>query len=182
MAKKDKEQFSPPATIDDGSVSDDPPEYFLVYGDPLDNSRQHIYSRYAMGDSLKQIAIDCSMEVAEVMAVMRQRPAEYKETREKREIFERLRVQRSLNLCDAINLGLLEWAHEHKSVTLDKDFMSHLSKIVKDLANRHALNEGKATVNIGITEILTDEVMRERLKAQDEAGHGLAVDDIGGAE
>lgn len=179
--KKSKEAFTPPAVIDDGSVST-PPEYFLVYGSPGDSSRAHIYSRYAMGDSLKDIAHDCGMTKEAVQAVMRERPVEYKETKEKREIFEQLRVQRSLNLADSINLSLLEWIHAHPLTMFDKDFMSHLSKTVKDLANRHALNEGKATVNIGVTEILTDEVMRARLKAQDEAGHGLAMDDIGSVE
>lgn len=179
--KKPKAACDLPAVIDDGSVPT-LPEFFLVYGSSEDDSRAHIYSRYAMGDSLKQIAHDCGKEASEVQAIMRERPAEYKETREKREIFERLRVQRSLNLGDAINLSLLEYVHEHKSLMFDKDFMSHLGKVVKDLANRHALNEGKATVNIGITEIITDDEIRRRIAAQDEAGHGLAMDDIGEIE
>lgn len=156
-------------------------EYFLMYGPGEDGDRAHIYSRYAMGDSLEQIAHDCDMSVGEILAIMRKRPAEYKETREKREMFERLRVHRSLSLIDGINLATLEGIREG-TVSLDKDMMLHLSKAVKELANRHALNEGKLTANVGITEQITEVEMRRRMAAQDAAGHGLAVDDIGEVE
>lgn len=144
------------------------------------SSPVHIYTRYAMGDMLKQISSDHGMDEVEVLDIIRaNRPKEYPETKGSREDFEHLRVQRQLNLCDALNLAVLEMAGREPALMRDTDFAAHIARLTKVLANRHALNEGKVTEIVGITEMLTDEEMRRRMQDQDEAGDGLAVDDIG---
>ena len=159
-------------------MPDDSEEYALMFGPGPNNDRAYAYSRYAVGDPLSEIAKDSGLSIQDVLALMRQRPSEFAETKQMREDFERLRVQRSLSIIDDHNLGVLEGI-QAGTVVVDKDLRKELTKMAKDLAHRHALNEGKATAHMKITdELLTDEEVRDRLKAQDEAGHGLAVDDI----
>lgn len=149
------------------------------YGSADDSSPAHIYSRYAMGDMLEQICSDYRIEPVDIEAIIREQPKAYAKTKKSRQAFHDLRVQRQLSLADALNLCLLEMASREPTLMLGKDFASDITKLTKVLAHRHALNEGKVTEIIGIDEMLTDKEMRRRIQAQDEAGDGLAMDDIG---
>lgn len=149
------------------------------YGSAEDSSPSHIYSRYAMGDMLKQIASDHNLEAGDVHAIIRDQPKDYPDTQESRKAFHHLRVQRQLSLADALNLHVLEMAAQKPEMMLNIDFASHVAKLTQVLANRHALNEGTVTSIVGLTPIMSDEDIRQQIKAQDDAGHGLAIDDIG---
>lgn len=149
------------------------------YGSSEDSSPADVYSRYAMGDMLSKIGKDHKLKPRQVRAIIREQPKDYDKTKKSREAFHRLRVQRQLNLADALNLHVLEMAASNPEMMKNKDFAEHVVKLTKVLATRHALNEGKVTSIVGITAMLSDEDMRRRIQEQDEAGDGLAVDDIG---
>lgn len=148
----------------------------LMFGGK-DNTRAWIYCRYAMGDPVSVIASEAGMSEQVVLEIMRELPKEHEQTKKLREAFMGLRVQRSLSLVDAHNLRVLEALTEG---TIDEackpDVVKELSKMVKTLAERVRLHEGKATQIIRtIDEELSVDDLKQRLTEMEAAGDGLAT-------
>lgn len=157
-----------------------PPENTLVYGPGTEGAaRAVVYTRYAMGDRVVDIAKDSGLPVTQVYNLLRSRPTDYAKAKEEREAFSNLRTKRTVHGIDNVILRFVERLNESPEVMPSLDTIKVLGKINVDLARRDMLNDGKATDRTQVDVITSDDAIRERLRAQDEAGHGLAVDDIG---
>lgn len=179
-----------PNTIDEGSeppvnaaalsTHTIPTDRFLVYGSSEDNSDLHIYCRYAMGDDVTAIARDYGRSVPEVMKILKSRPIDYLNTKKSREAFEKLRIHRSLSVGDKVTLEKLERMSGQQY--LDKDDLSYLAKTVKELAHRHALNEGNATHKVDIEVRSTRDEVMQRMLDEEAAGDGVDLGETGPRE
>lgn len=157
-----------------GFEEDNDEELRLSFGG-RDGKREWIYARYAMGDQLEVIAQDCGITKAKVLELMREMPEAYEETIKAREAFSGLTVKRSLSIADAYNLRMLEKLNDG-TLEPTPDLVKEMSKLVKELANRVRLHEGKATAIVRVDdEELTLEGLKEKIKKVEAAGDGLAT-------
>lgn len=149
-----------------------PEELRLSFGG-RDNTRLWIYARYAMGDQLEVIAADCGKSEAQVLTLMREMPEEYETTIKAREAFSGLTLKRSQSIIDAYNLRLLEDLNSGKLVATTET-IKELGKLVKEIANRVRLHEGKATAHIRVDDVeLSLEEYKRRLDEVEDAGDAL---------
>ena len=140
-----------------------------------DGQREWVYARYAMGDQLEIIAADCGKTEKQILELMREIPKLYEETIEAREAYSNLTVKRSLSICDAYNLRTLERLNSGE-LDLEPEKIKEIGKLVKDLANRVRLSEGKATTVVRVDdEELTLEGLKEKIRKIEAAGDGLAT-------
>jgi len=159
-------------------------EQYLTFGADRENDRAAAYARYAMGDPVSVIASDMNKSESAILAMMRERPEEYEETKKKREDFTGVRVNRSLSLVDATRLRLLEILAEEKDLKnelRDKDsvvskLLNKLGEWEKSLSHRHQLYQGKATDIVKHEEVRTIEDVEQKIKEIKDAGDGLAVE------
>lgn len=143
-----------------------------------DSKSAWIYARYAMGDPVSVIAAATNKSPAQVLAIMRERPKEYEQTKQLREHFMGLRINRSLSLIDAYNLRVLEALTEgHLSASLTGDVVKKLGRIAKSLAHRHQLHEGKATEIVqSLDKVMTMDEMKDRMKEMENAGDAIPTE------
>ena len=153
----------------------EPDNYILLYGGGKDGKAEEIYARYAMGDPISKIAEDAGVSISSLYTIMQRKPDAYESSKQAREDYLRLRVRRSLCLLDAYNLRLLEDLTEGK-LDPDANTMKHLATLVKDLAHRDQLYQGKATEIIRDDRVLSIEELEERIQAVKNAGDGLAIE------
>jgi len=154
----------------------------LMFGESKDHGKAvWIYARYACGDSINVIAHDAELSVHQVYEIMKSCPAEYEETKKRREQFTGLRLVRSLSLIDAWNLKKLE---ELDNEVMTPDTIKELSKLCKDLAHRVNLYEGKATeiIKSQRSDTITLEEAEARIAEAKAAGTGIDTKSLGGED
>lgn len=137
----------------------------LLFGG-RDGDREAIYARYAMGDFIDVIAADADRSVPAVYNLMREKPADYERSKQAREAFSNLRVQRASSVADGRLLKKLE------AGTLNA---TELIRAADSLATRVRLIEGKATEIVGEEAPKTLEDLEVRMKEIRDAGDGLAT-------
>ena len=142
-----------------------------------EGQREWVYARYSMGDQLEVIAADCGKTVNQILVLMREVPALYEQTKKAREAFSGLTLKRSQSIIDAYNLRKLEALNSGKlDLEESADSIKELGKLVKDIANRVRLHEGKATAIVRVDdEELTMEGLKEKIRKIEAAGDGLAT-------
>jgi len=150
----------------------------LLYGDVSDKlaQLQHVYAMYAMGDPVSVIAKSLGKTEPEVHRMMKTRPDDYEATKQAREAFIGVRLQRSVSLVDAMNLKKLEdWREGRSSPTIDE--LKAIDKWIKHASDRLALHEGKPTsaVKVDVSETLEEiEAWTKKVRA---AGNGINLVD-----